>query len=88
MNSDKLKQIDSVKIISAYQNLFNSEPGRVVLEDMAKRYWFYKSMQDINPQIVAHREGERSVICDIKNMLNINTTDLMNQIKSEDQENG
>ena len=66
MNKDDLKQL-----IIAYKQVFESDDGKKVLEDLEKRCGFHTTTHiKGDSHESAFLEGTRSVILFIKNMLN------------------
>lgn len=81
---EELKQEQLIKLAelqSAYNEVFTSKPGQIVLEDMAKRLFWRKPTIHENSNIMAFREGQRSVICHIETMMKL---DLDNIKKLQD----
>ena len=71
MNSNDLKQLEL-----AYKQVFNSEEGKLVLEDLKKRCSFYTTSHiKGDSHESAFLEGTRSVILFINNMLNRKPTE-------------
>ena len=71
MNSNDLKQLEL-----AYKQVFNSEEGKIVLEDLKKRCNFYTTSHiKGDSHESAFLEGTRSVILFINNMLNRKPTE-------------
>lgn len=64
------------KLWHAYQHVFASKSGEMVLEDLRQRHFSYKPTVDDNPFITHHNEGQRSVVMHIENMLRITAEQL------------
>lgn len=62
--------------IRKYRELFNSDSGKEILHDLAKSCHVYASTFDQNPQEMAYREGERSVVLRILRTINIDPLEL------------
>lgn len=61
---DKLKQTKE-----AYQLLFDADDGIIVLDDLENRFHINTTTFSSDPHDTAFREGQRSVVLFIKNML-------------------
>ena len=61
---DKLKQTKE-----AYQLLFDADDGIIVLDDLENRFHINTRRFSSDPHDTAFREGQRSVVLFIKNML-------------------
>jgi hypothetical protein len=61
------------RTILAYHRLFESEEGRVVLDDLKKAFatelQMFSAAQDFNPIPAAIRDGQRGVVLHIEAML-------------------
>lgn len=77
---DKLK-----KIKEAYQFLFDADDGIVVLDDLENRFHCNTSTFSPDSHETAFREGQRSVVLFIKNML-INDEYFQKLIKEHSNE--
>lgn len=61
-------------VMSAYQRLFNTEDGKIVLEDLCKRYYVYDTLAKpgTDRDEIVLNEGKRSVILFILGVMNVN----------------
>jgi hypothetical protein len=63
---------DEIQRVLDYQHIFLSEPGRRVLEDMRRAFYFYRSTHvPGDPHGSAYREGMREVVLKIEHMLTV-----------------
>ncbi len=62
--------------IRKYRELFSTDFGKEVLHDLCKSCHVYHSTFDNNPQEMAYREGERSVVLRILRTINIDPLEL------------
>ena len=53
-----------------YKSLFDTPTGEKVLEKLKQRCYFYKSTFSDMDNLTAHREGQRSVVLHILNIMN------------------
>lgn len=60
----------------AYKKVFNSSEGRSVLMDLINSHYVLSSTFDINPYVVAQREGERNVVLRLMKFLKITPADM------------
>lgn len=60
---------EMAKVVACYREVFNSSPGKVVLEDMQKAWMNRVSHVPNDPYTTAFREGQRSVVLRIGWML-------------------
>ena len=49
-------------ILAAYQNIFRSPDGELVLKDLMEQHWFLNSTYKENENLMLLREGERNCI--------------------------
>lgn len=83
LSPDELKRIEKRKArIKAYQDLFNTDLGSRVLNDMMRAHGMM-SPHPVNPQEMALKEGERLVILRILTFLKINPRELIERIGDE-----
>lgn len=54
---------------AAFAATFMSPTGANVLEFLKRQHFFYRSTFDSNPQVTAHREGQREVVLAIERAL-------------------
>lgn len=61
-------------ILNAYQRTFGSEEGRIVLEDLCKRYYIFDTLAKPNAERdeLLLNEGKRSVVLFILGLMNVN----------------
>lgn len=57
-------------MISRYQAVFNSDDGKIVLQDMMQHWGILSDIFDENPRIHAFNEGARSVVMRILRTIN------------------
>lgn len=83
---DIFKMKEKARVVRAYREIFNSEAGKVVLHDLAKSCHVYHSTMDANPNELAYKEGERSVVLRIIRTLNIDPFELDRLMKKGQSE--
>jgi len=54
---------------NAYKHLFDTEDGKIVLEDLQKRFHIYGTVFATDPNETAYCEGQRTVVLFIQKML-------------------
>lgn len=61
MNPDDLR--------NAYKHLFETEDGKIVLDDLQKRFHIHGTVFSTEPTDTAYCEGQRTVVLFIQSML-------------------
>lgn len=74
--SDAPPEDEFDRLWHAYQQVFTTEAGEAVLQDLRDRHFFYDTTVDDNPFITHKNEGQRSVVMHIENMLKITPEQL------------
>lgn len=74
-------------IIRAYKRLFDSDDGKVVLQDLAKSCNFSLSSFDSDPYRTAYNEGVRSVILRLFDILDTDLEIIIQLLKREKEMN-
>lgn len=81
--SDLQKRIaelnESGKMADIYKNCFNTEAGRLVLEDMKMRMYFYATSFHIDPYEHAFRAGQEAALKYILEQLTDEPSDSLAQ---------
>lgn len=77
------KKNERAERIRAYKRVFESEDGKVVLQDLMKSCHIFTSTMDANPTEHAYKEGERSVVLRIMRTLNIDPSKLEEAMKGQ-----
>lgn len=62
-----MKQLEDLKL--AYRRTFNTDDGKIVMEDLKKRFAFETTTFSDNPYQSAFNEGQRSAVLSIVRML-------------------
>ncbi len=70
--------------IADYQQLFNSPIGKKVLHDLMKVHGFMRISHSEDSHDTAFREGERSVVVRILNILKMDLNQIEERIKSNE----
>lgn len=70
------KRNSSVKLIAQYQELFKTDDGKVVLQDLLKETGVFHSSYSDEPYAMAFNEGKRSVGLRLMKVLKMNTQKL------------
>lgn len=73
---DLFKRNERAEMIRAYKRVFESEDGKKVLADLAKAGHVYRSTMDPNPNEVAYKEGERSMVLRIMRTVKTDPSEL------------
>lgn len=56
------RQAKQAEVIRAYNRLFNTTDGKLVLEDLKRAHWINRPTFDVNTNLMSVREGERNVV--------------------------
>ena len=67
--NDKLKTLDESQVAKLYKNVFDSEEGQLVLEDLRNRCYCKVSTKS-HPDGIDLGEGMRTVVLHIENQIN------------------
>ena len=62
-----MKELEDLKL--AYRRTFNTDDGKIVMEDLKKRFAFETTTFSDNPYQSAFNEGQRSAVLSIVRML-------------------
>jgi len=54
---------------NAYKHLFDTDDGKIVLDDLQRRFHVHGSTFSSEPTDTAYREGQRTVVLFIQSML-------------------
>lgn len=72
-----------------YQRVFNTEEGKVVLEDLERISGLKEPIYNDSANKLYYLEGRRSLVCDIREVVYMSDTDMAKYIKIEkEQEEG
>lgn len=77
MDADKINAIRD-----AYKEVFNSDQGKVVLQDLQRRYHIHGTVFSTEPTDTAYREGQRTVVLFIQSML-LDWDNLLKELQDE-----
>lgn len=66
---------------ATYKELFGTEAGQEVLEDLLKSNYFFSSTVGDTPYETAFNEGRRSVICAILNYVTLDIDKIQARLK-------
>lgn len=77
------KKNERAERIRAYKRIFESEDGKIVLQDLMRSCHVFSSTMDPNPTEHAYKEGERSVVLRIMRTLNIDPSKLEEAMKGQ-----
>ena len=83
-NKDKLQEIVSLKKV--YLSTFESESGKQVLADLAKRCFTKTTTFSDDALRLAFNEGQRTVLLTINNMMNLDVEKMKNLIEQQKKE--
>jgi hypothetical protein len=56
------RQAKQAEVIRAYNRLFSTTDGKLVLEDLKQAHWINRPTFDVNTNLMSMREGERNVV--------------------------
>ena len=73
---------------SSYQEIFNSEVGKEVLDDLMKSNYFFTSTQTGDSHESAFNEGRRSVILAILNYVSLDIEKIQQRMKDSYERGG
>lgn len=68
-------------MIFAYQEVFGTEKGKLVLRDLMNTFHVFDSSMSDTPEETAFKEGERSVVLRIFKTINIDPEQLDKLVK-------
>jgi len=80
----ELQKLDEDGIARLYMRVFNTDDGRLVLEDLRQRCFMYIPTFSDNAILMAQKEGMRSVVLSIETRLRP-VTDTNNPKEEEDE---
>lgn len=80
----KTKQ--TIAVIGAYQRLFNTDDGKVVLKDLAKASGFTATSFVDSPYSTAFNEGARTLFLRIVQTINTNIDELVKLLENDQNE--
>lgn len=84
LSPDQAKRVRAkLKRIKAYQDLFNTNLGRLVLGDMMKAHGIFHPHPP-DPYQMAIKDGERAVVLRIMTFLKINPNELIERIGEDE----
>ena len=69
------------KLAKAYQDVFSTKEGKVVLHDLLRYSNWFRSMRG-DPYNVAFANGQRDVACRVAGFLNMNPIEAAQEAKS------
>lgn len=67
-NADEA-QLEQAALIQAYHTVFRSDPGKLVLRDLAKRSFFNDTTVEREPHLTHYNEGRRAIMLEVLGML-------------------
>ena len=68
---------------ATYKEVFSTEPGREVLEDLMKNNFLWTSTQTSDSHETAYNEGRRSVILAILNYVSLDADRIQTMMKQK-----
>jgi hypothetical protein len=81
---DLFKRQERAERIRAYKRFFESDDGRLILNDLKRSCHFYTTTMDGNPQELAYKEGERSVVLRILRTISTDPAELEKILNEQD----
>lgn len=70
-----------------YLDIFDSDKGKLLLEELSKTLFSKKTTYNDNPQRMAFNEGQRSVLLHIQNMMKVDVDKTIEAIKKQGESN-
>lgn len=80
------KETKRARLVRAYREVFSTEAGKEVLNDLCNSCHIHRSTMDSNPHEMAYREGERSVVLRILRTIEIDPYELNRMLKGQSTE--
>lgn len=71
------EQKQAAEVVRCYKATFKNPQGKTVLRDMALNASLYSPSSSLDPQDLAYKEGQRSVIIAIFNTLNMDYDEVL-----------
>ena len=81
-----IKENKRVRLIKAYREIFSSDSGKEVLNDLCKACNIYTSTMDVTPHEMVYKEGARSVVLRILKTVEIDPFELQRSISKVETE--
>jgi hypothetical protein len=80
----RLQAENALEISSAYKALFNTKAGKIVLEDLAQKFYLVTPTHTAGDDslTVMKREGMRAAVCYILSAIELETSDMLKVIKN------
>jgi len=75
----------TISLIQAYQKVFESPEGKMVLHDMMKSNGMFSSTFHDNPHTMAYLEGRRSLLTDLVKTLNKDSEQMYKLFKEQEE---
>lgn len=73
-----------ISLLQAYQDVFSSREGHIILQDLMKNHHVKGSSFNPDPYVTAFNEGERNVVLRILTKLNIDMKELQKRMEEKD----
>lgn len=82
MEGNALKEAtEALEVVRAYQSVFSTPQGEIVLKDLAQKCFMGKSVADISqPVLSVFNDGKRCAFLDILNMINASEAEIVCKI--------
>lgn len=77
------KEKEQAALFSRYSAVFNSEDGKVVLNDLMRTFSILDSTFDSDPHVHAYNEGARSVVMRILKTINTDPEQFARIVKGQ-----
>lgn len=77
---------DQVKRVEAFKQVFNSENGKLILEDLSRFCYAKGSTYSGNPHDMVFNEGKRNVYLYVNSIINIDPKTLEEMLKGQSEE--
>ena len=74
-----------ITLLQAYQKVFDSPEGKMVLHDMMKSNGMFTSTFHENPHTMAYLEGRRSMLTDLVATMNKDSAQMYKMFKEQEE---
>ena len=71
---------------AAYNDVFNTDNGKIVLKNLQERCYKKKTTMDANPNVVAFREGCRAVLLHIETIMDYDVDKLRKELERQEED--
>lgn len=86
MSKVKEKQYKKLALVQDYKDVFTSEIGKKVLNDMMSAHFFIQPTISADPYETAFKEGQRNVILRILQIMKVDVKEMRDRIDRADNQ--